>query len=391
MKKTSILILALSLLLPLLVYWVLGGIWAYDTNLWYESGKIADEQGLLNVYRIESTMPAIFTSGYFIFPLPWLVIVELTYKFAVVMSLDKVGFAYAIRFLPVLALELSTLLLFIYVRRKQGELTAAVAAFIYAVVLGVVNWLAVFVIGQIDPIPIFFTLLALVLADRKRMDWAMLALGVGAAIKIYPLIIAVAFLVREMREGKGRLQQIAGYALLAFVPLALVSLPPLIHDVGAYVEALTLYRNWVGGATIYYWIYALLGLEPYLWYESSVPAGAPMQLVPLIGIISLFLMLAGLLLGYVKLWRKNSDLVDAMLLSLLALFGFGKFIHINFLPWVLPFAVIQAFSPRRSWAGLIWIFVVFHISINSFSEPSTILEPFAQLAAIVYYLDLLRR
>ncbi|RLG18158.1 hypothetical protein DRN67_04485, partial [Candidatus Micrarchaeota archaeon] len=315
MRKAVALVLALSMLLPVALYVWIGGGWSYDIGLWYESGRIAHEQGILNVYRIESATPGVFAGGYFAFPLPWLIICELTYKLVDAFSLEQIAFAYLIRLLPFLAFEATTILLFIYTREMKGEVEAATVAFIYAVGLAIVNWITLVTLGQMDTIPVFFTVLGLLLASRDKIEYAMLSLGIGAAFKLYPLVIALALLIYAFR---GRRRGLMRCAVWAIAPLLLVSIPPLIHDAQAYIGAFTFYSGWVGSVTLYFWVYSLLGLNAYLWYGSAMPAGAPLQYIPIITAISLLFTCIALLLAYIKTGSRKMQLDISMGLPVIA-------------------------------------------------------------------------
>ncbi|VVC02586.1 Glycosyltransferase family 87 [Candidatus Burarchaeum australiense] len=388
MKKLTILILALSLLVPLLAYAILGGISDYNTLLWHDSGKIADENGLLNVYAVEANLPETFSSGYFAFPPPWLIISYVTYKIAAGSALDLMGFAYLIRLLPFLALETNALLVYLCLRKK-GEMLAAIGAFLFSVAFGVVNWSGLFIHGQIDSIPIFFMLLALLLADKRKMDWAMLALGLGAAFKLYPLAVAVGFLAVEAGKGT-RTSKLLKYAVLALAPLVVFSLPYLITNPAAYVGALTQYKDWVGIATLYAYVYMIQGLPLYLW-RGPVPPNAAIEYIGIVTAVSASITMFALLLACMKIWKRKDELLLAVLLPLLTLLAFWKFIDACFLAWALPFTIMMTLSSERRWGGVIYLFTIFYIALLSFADPLNLLFPLAQLAAIVYYVDLVGR
>lgn len=48
---------------------------------------------------------------------------------------------------------------------------------------------ATFMIGQLDILPTFFTVLAIYLAQKERKEWALISLGIGASYKMFPLLL----------------------------------------------------------------------------------------------------------------------------------------------------------------------------------------------------------
>lgn len=66
---------------------------------------------------------------------------------------------------------------------------------------------ATFMIGQLDILPVFFTVLSCYLIKKNEINWGLFSLGVGAAYKIYPLlfIVPAAFLLGKTFWGKMKL------------------------------------------------------------------------------------------------------------------------------------------------------------------------------------------
>ncbi|RLG18785.1 hypothetical protein DRN67_03825 [Candidatus Micrarchaeota archaeon] len=390
MRWQVFLILALCLFVQVIVYAGMGHITDYNTVLWHETGKIADEHGLLEVYEKEGQMLDTFEFGYFAFPPPWLIICYISYKIAENASLDIDGFAYIIRLLPLLALGVSTLLVFVYMRKGYGDVTAATGSFIYAVALGVVNWFALYPHGQIDAIPVCLTILALIFAREGRIKEAILSLGIGAAFKLYPLVLILGLMVKEWGRG-ARISDLFRYSILGTSPLILFSLPYIVHNAGAYFGALTQYSAWVGPAALYVWIYALEGVPLYLW-RGTVPANAPVGLIPIVTFFSLLITLIALLVSYIKIREKKGiGLLRTIQLPLLSLLAYWKFIDASFVTWAFPFAVIEALGSSRLWSGIVYLFVLFYISLMVFDGVNYLPLTFVQLAAIIYHLDLLRQ
>src|SRR3989344_5300678 len=82
---------------------------------------------------------------------------------------------------------------------------------------------ATFMIGQVDILPTFFTVLAVFLAARKKFIYAMLSIGIAASYKTYPLLFILPAAFTFGVKLKDRLKYIAA----GFTPFVLTILPYL--------------------------------------------------------------------------------------------------------------------------------------------------------------------
>ena len=78
-----------------------------------------------------------------------------------------------------------------------------------------------FMIGQLDLLPTFFTVLSLVLAKKGKFAWSMISLGVGGSYKIFPLLFVP---VAAFVFGKNFKEKVM-YLLVGVAPFILVTLP----------------------------------------------------------------------------------------------------------------------------------------------------------------------
>ena len=82
---------------------------------------------------------------------------------------------------------------------------------------------ATFMMGQLDILPVLFTVLSLYFAKKGKNTLSLLSLGIGGSYKMYPLffIVPVAFLFNK--DLKNRIKNI----LIGFLPFILTTLPYL--------------------------------------------------------------------------------------------------------------------------------------------------------------------
>jgi hypothetical protein len=82
---------------------------------------------------------------------------------------------------------------------------------------------ATFMLGQLDILPVLFTVLSVYLIKKEKPEWAMLSLGIGAGYKVYPLLLLApaAFIL-----GKSFWEKVK-FLGLGILPFFVMSLPYL--------------------------------------------------------------------------------------------------------------------------------------------------------------------
>ena len=379
-------VLVAGLIIPVILYFALGAFWAYDVKTWFLTGQMAYEHGLFSPYSLQAGMSSEFPGGYYNYPMPWLLFCYAAYAAKQAFSLDIAQWMYLVR-LPELVFTLaSALLLHFWLRPRIGERGAALAAFAFTVFPGIANVVFGPIIGYFDPIPVFFSLFALVLFERKRLDWAALSLGLGAAFKYYPLLMLPVFLLSLKRK-----EDAVKFATLAVLPLLIVSMPPLVFDAGAYIKASTFISDWAGSTSLYRLAYSALGWDTHLWFGKAVPPGVDLSLLPIVSAASTLILLAAVLLAYAAFYRRKLPLNDGILLVMLALLGFWRFAEHNHALWAFPFAAAVLFTSKRLRPfAAIWLLAVFLMSLpyvllvpDWFEPASAMLVPLASIAFYV--------
>ena len=281
---------------------------------------------------------------------------DLAYRLKLALLLDAAQFFYLVKLTPLGFLLGTTLLLHSMLLPRIGAARASLAAFTYTAFPGFATTLFGPLIGQFDPIPVFFSLLALALFWRGRRDLSALSLGTGIAFKYYPLVFLPAFLC-GMREGRAR------YAALALAPLAAVSLPPMLADWEAYAAMQTIYRDWAGSISPYSLVYAALRLHPHLWFgRCGECLGSLAGAVSFLSLFSAATTVAANAVCYAVACSRKTEPHEAALLALLAIFSFFKYVQHHYVAWAMPLVVLDlALSWRKArlcamaWAGATFI------------------------------------
>jgi hypothetical protein len=170
-----------------------------------------------------------------------------------------------------------------------------------------------YLVGQFDIIPVFFTVLAIFLAKRKLPFWAALALGVGAAFKMFPLFFLPFLAVAEGKNLK------RGLALLLFGILPYVlSIVPFVNS--AIFRQTVLFSN-----------------QSQKMFFAKIPVSGAEYL-------SLFTLLYSFL--FVLSLAKKREVWQWFLAVLLIFFSVTHY-HPQWFLWTAPFLVIFMVEYRR--------------------------------------------
>lgn len=232
------------------------------------------------------------------------------------------------------------------------------AAGFFALSMGIGAWATG--IGRFDLLPAGLTLVALLLAVRRRWTWAYLALTAGIFVKYYPLVLLLPLVVAQLRSSEGPLRE----RLRAFV-----------KPVGAFVGACAglLLLSLLINPVIFYRQIATLSARPLevesvpaslVWLGSRV--GVPMRafvafgsdnvsspLVSAAVALVALVALAALALALWGLWSGRTSLPRAWLATLLVVLIAGKVFSAQYLIWLLPIAAVVV--PLEGFTPLVWL------------------------------------
>ena len=269
--------------------------------------------------------------------------------------------------LPMIASALATGYLLL---KMTGKRTAAVFWIANPLVI-----LVAAVWGQLDPIATLLAVLALYYYARGKQYHAYFFASVGAAVKIWPVLLIPLFLVNSLR-GEGR---------RAVKPLSAV-LPALAATVGLYAA----FGN--VAQTLLVLLYSRsvptfagrLSVNGLTWQQALTALGSPTIPIFLVVGIPLY----GLELFWIY-WKKDSDMGKWIVISILIFYLTYNYVNPQYFLWILPFLVIQG---RRlaSWVftALPMAYVVLTYNIFYFVSPTLLLDEFSNGASIVEQLKL---
>lgn len=206
--------------------------------------------------------------------------------------------------------------------------------------------------GDYDTMPVFFVLASTILLLEGEYLWAGMSLGIGVALKLYPLFLVplgVALIVRRHEGIRGRMVPAMAYVFGAMLAGAVSFLPP-----GVLSSYLTVANTGATTATSFggFWIWSvgyLPGLTSLLEWASIHTA----EITPVIlGITTAFALACAVLflrpsrngpMGDASPERFNRYLVAALAATYFSV----PIVQTQYIVWVLPFLTLsQPFRNR---------------------------------------------
>lgn len=271
--------------------------------------------------------------------IPWL-----CYFIKILSDLTALPFSTLIKIPSVTADCIVAVLIHKQAERISAPRESALAvSFLYA--LNPVSVLITSVHGQFDPLVILFCFLAWSLFEgHKKRTWlSALCLGIGIAMKGFPVILLPLFL-RRLSNTKERLI----YSSLALAPVALLFLPYLIVTPMPILRNVLRYSSRIGN-----WGYPLLAEI----FNKRMHSRLLEEFIAASASYGKYILLWGLIVFY---WLDRSHTLLESVVSLFALFytltsGFG----FQYLVWIIPFAIIEGNFPMKWYtlAATLWLIV----------------------------------
>jgi len=223
-----------------------------------------------------------------------------------------------------------------FVIRKTRDTSAGIAFAVYLVLCG---W--ALVAARFDLIPAGLTLGAVILAGRARWRWAFSLLALATLFKIYPVILAVPFLIAQQTQCRDkwyswrRWSALGVYvgicAVVTLISLVLNianTLSPLIYFVGRPIQIES------SPATLL-WLGSFLGY-PLQFVHSFGSVNVIGPLSNSVSSLSSLCLVGGLLFTFWLQWRGKLDVYTASLLTVLIIMITGKVFSPQYLIWVIP-------------------------------------------------------
>jgi hypothetical protein len=237
-----------------------------------------------------------------------------------------------------------------FVIKKTRSTSAGIAFAIYLVLCG---W--ALVAARFDLIPAGLTLGAVILAGRAKWKWAFSLLALATLFKIYPIVLAVPFLIAQQMQSSDKWYSWRRWSALGVyvgicVVVTLISLglniantlSPLVYFFGRpiQIESSPATLLWLGS----FFGYPLQFVHTF----GSVNVISPLS--HSVSLLSSLCLGGGLLFTFWLQWRGKLDVYTASLLTVLIIMITGKVFSPQYLMWVIP---LLAFVGKVNWKWLI--------------------------------------
>jgi hypothetical protein len=209
--------------------------------------------------------------------------------------------------------------------------------------------------------------LAALLARRDRAAFALL--GIGAAIKIFPLVVVPVAMVHVWRQrGSAALRSAVAWGIVAFVVVVLPFAALAPGGLGYSVKTQVIRKLQLEslGASF------LLAADKLGVYAGSIVPGKPGSLdlsggLPnALGVVTTLLFLVALaatVLAYVRAPESDELLVVGFAASVVAFVAFSKVVSPQFLVWLVPFVPLARGRRFLTTGLLVTIFVLTQIEV----------------------------
>lgn len=280
------------------------------------------------------------------------------------------SFESVVRLAPILADLLICLLIYYWSANQNRQEPALWAGLLYAL-----NPLSIYVSayhGQFDAIPVVMIILAFIYAEKNRAGISGLWLGLGVLTKSWPVL---ALLLGGI-YFRTKWQKLIFLIMFGIVPLAGVLIYAFSYhaNILTVIKRATTYDSGIG-VWGYTYLLRLLGLASVSFQQFYNEYYGISKYVTLLIIFMVWLLIA-----------RKQGLFAGMLTILLAFLAFTHAFSIQYLIWLLPFAILDQQFRWLKWytlAAFSYMFLTYHTLILRMTINQLIPWPQADLALII--------
>ena len=313
----------------------------WDMYIWIKSGELGLHE--LNIYKFNN--PSNYPWGFYAYPPVWLY-----WLITATLIGDLIGDLYFKIFLIKLPILVSDLVAAFLIYRLAGKLGFDEKKSILAVSIWLFNPVTYFVStfwGMFDSVAVVFELLALKYVLEEKNVKAGVSAGIGAAVKILPVLVLIPAFVYMLRKGKGK--AVKEFTLKLAVPAALTfllfSMPFLTTPVN-YFTALFHHAQSVGGFTYWTALAGFVNLSNF-WF------------IPFIALIIIFFFIAR------RASKDYEGVIWSSTLTFTAFLATSPKVNIQYVNFLIPLILLsrelwKTKNVKRNFtllmiAGLTWI------------------------------------
>ena len=358
----------------------------YDTRVWFETGQFVingayldTENATFNIYTFAKREFAAgnYPEGAYIYTPFWAYICAFSYQFTQFLSQLSFtigGQSYFLQlFIFKIPIILSNMLITILLL-KIAELHNLSNKFTFFLLIGylfnpyVIQVSTIW--GMFDCIAVFFTLLSYYFFQKEQLNLSLFSLGLGIAVKLYPLLIVPIYLCKLKWEG---IRPLIKNLFLIFVPTFVICLPFLIWDFYSFISVMIL----TGGSTSsnnFSWWSGLMRLLNIYVPTPTDPLSYDNPLLATTVMINNILAYGSLFFSWFWVKKKNLSLLSGIVLTLMVIYVTHRYVQETTVLWIIPFILITIFTTQEK-MGVLWLLplLIFGGTHSLFGDPVWVL------------------
>ena len=191
--------------------------------------------------------------------------------------------------------------------------------------------------GNFHNIAVLFTLLSYYFFQREKIELSLFCLGIGIAVKLYPVLIVPIYLLKLKWEG---IRALIKNLFIIFSPTAIICLPFIIWDFNSFFRVMVL----TGGSTSFNnfsWWSGLMRLLNLYVSTPTDPLDYGNLLLATMVIINNIIAYGSLFFSYYLFRKKKLSLLSGTVLTFMVIYVTHRYVQETAILWVMAFVLLD--------------------------------------------------
>jgi hypothetical protein len=358
----------------------------YDMQVWFETGDfivngayLGTDNATYNIYTFAQKEFAAgnYPEGAYIYTPLWAYVCAFSYLLS--QFLTQLGFtiggpSYFLQLfifkIPIIISNMLIALVLLKIARlhnlSNGRTYFLLIGYLFnPYVLGVTSiW------GNFHNIAVLFTLLSYYFFQREKIELSFFCLGIGIAVKLYPILIVPIYLLKLKWDG---IQALIKKLFIIFSPTFFICLPFIIWDFNSFFNVMVL----TGGSTSFNnfsWWSGLMRLLNLYVSTPTDPLDYGNLLLATMVIINNIVAYGSLFFSFYLYRKKKLSLLSGTILTFMVIYVTHRYVQETAILWVMAFVLLDLVVNGRK-IGAWWLFplLVLGGSHSLFGDPVWVL------------------
>ena len=325
----------------------------YDMQVWYETGDfivngayLGTDNATYNIYTFAQREfdAGNYPEGAYIYTPFWAYICAFSYL--VTQFLSQLGFtiggqSYFLQLfifkIPIIISNMLIAIVLLKIARlhnlSNGRTYFLLIGYLFnPYVLGVTSiW------GNFHNIAVLFTLLSYYFFQQEKIDLSFFCLGIGIAVKLYPVLIVPIYLLKLKWEG---IRALIKKLVIIFSPTFIICFPFIIWDFNSFFNVMVL----TGGSTSFNnfsWWSGLMRLLNLYVSTPTNPLDYGNLLLATIVIINNIVAYGSLFFSFYLVRKKKLSLLTGTVLTFMVIYVTHRYVQETAILWIMPFVFLD--------------------------------------------------